>query len=361
MVIIATRYEQLNKVAMNINTLTEFLEASQCQYRIYDLGRKVAKIGNKDFQKIAHNDLPYPFPIQQHAFIAITFWQVGKQQDHFIWFLKMPVDEQGFLKITAQSSFIKMVVAAMGKDLTADIGKELQESLASNPFIFKPSAEKLAIFNATINAAFIRPASSFYPAALNYFSGKNSWSEWQTLGIQGIADISARLSYDNNQQNLINALPHLPAQPLQSLALCLEHQTDIGTELATAIANQAEIELQADRQENAILLLRALASAPAVGISKTLLENQFASTLVYNEHWYVGIAGRLWQLLEDETLLNRFFESLANHHISLFPQLFTDLVAIPALRDKVLKQLRLSVRSPALSEAIGILFSGVKS
>lgn len=346
---------------MNINTLTEFLQASQCQYRIYDLGRKVTKIGNKDFQKIAHNDLPYPFPIQQHAFIAITFWQVGKQQDHFIWFLKMPVDEQGFLKITAQSSFIKMVVEAMGKDLTAEIGKELQELLASNPFIFKPSAEKLAIFNATINAAFIRPASSFYSQAVDYFSGKTHWSEWQTLGIQGIADICTRLSYDNNQQSLIDALPHLPAQPLQSLALCLEHQTEISSELASAIAKQAQVELQADHQENAILLVRALASAPAVGITKTLLEQQFSSALVYNEHWYVGIAGRLWSQLEDETLLNRFFESLANHHKALFTQLFSDLVAIPALRDKVLKQLRVSVRSPALSEAIGLLFSGVKS
>ena len=347
---------------MNINTLTDFLEQSQCQCRIYDLGRKVAKISNSDFKKIEHNDLPYPYPIQQHAFIALTFWQVSRQQqEHFIWFLKMPLDEQGFLKITAQTSFLKMVVEAMGEDLTANISKELQESLASNPFVFKPSAEKLAIFNAAINTSFIRPASSFYPAALSYFSGSTSWDEWQTLGIQGVADLAARLAYDNNQQNLINALPYLPQQPLQSLALCLENQEQIGTELATAIAKQADIELQKDHQDSAILLLRALASAPAVGITQALLEKQFSSQLIYNEHWYIGIAGRLWHLLEDETLLNRFSEALANHHAALFPELFVDLVAIPALREKVLKQLRLSARSPALSEAIGMLFSGVKN
>ena len=347
---------------MNMNTLTDFLEQSQCQCRIYDLGRKVTKISNSDFKKIEHNEQPYSYPIQQHAFIAITFWQAGKQQQaHFIWFLKMPLDEQGLLKITAQTSFLKMVVDAMGNDLTANISKELQESLASNPFIFKPSAEKLAIFNAAINSSFIRPASSFYPAALNYFSGTTSWNEWPVLGIQGIADLAARLTYDNNQQNLINALPHLPQQPLQSLALCLENQQQISTELATAIAKQADLELQNNHQDNAILLLRALASAPAVGISKALLEKQFSSKLIYNEHWYVGIAGRLWNLLEDETLLNRFFEALANHHAALFPQLFIDLVAIPSLREKVLKQLRLSARSPALSAAIGVLFSGVKN
>lgn len=347
---------------MNMNTLTDFLEQSQCQYRIYDLGRIVTKISNSDFKKIEHNEHPYPYPIQQHACMALTFWQVNKQQqEHFVWFLKMPLDEQGLLKITAQTSFLKMVVEAMGKDLTADISKELQESLASNPFIFKPNAEKLAIFNAAINSSFIRPASSFYPAALSYFSGATSWDEWPVLGIQGIADLAARLTYDNNQQNLINALPHLPQQPLQSLALCLENQQQISTDLATAIAKQADLELDNNNQDNAILLLRALASAPAVGISKALLEKQFSSELIYNEHWYVSIAGRLWRLLEDETLLNRFFETLANHHAALFPQLFIDLVAIPTLREKVLKQLRLSARSPALSAAIGVLFSGVKN
>ena len=145
---------------MNINTLTDFLEQSQCQFRIYDLGRKVTKISNRDFKKFEHNDLPYPYPIQLHAFIAITFWQVS-QQEHFIWFLKMPIDEQGFMSIPAQTSFIKMVVEAMGKDLTANISKEQQEFLASNPFIFKPNTEKLAIFNAAINSGFVRPPSSF--------------------------------------------------------------------------------------------------------------------------------------------------------------------------------------------------------
>jgi hypothetical protein len=347
---------------MNINTLTAFLEQAQCQFRIYDLGRKVTKISNSAFQKIAENKLPYPYPIQQHAYIALTFWQVNKQlQDHFIWFLKLPVDEQGLLSITSQTSFIKLVVEAMGEDLTADISKDLQDRLASNPFIFKPAAEKLAIFNAIMNTNFVRPASTFYPAAVSYFSAQTHWSEWRELGIQGIADLCARLNYDNNQQILIDALPHLPQQPLQSLALCLEHQHDISTDLASAIAKQAEIELNADHQENAILLLRALSSAPAVGITKALLIQQFNSTLIHNEHWYVCIAGRCWSLLEDETLLNRFLEALANNHASLFTQLFADLVAIPSLREKVLKQLRLSARSPALSQAIGVLFSGTQN
>ncbi|WP_166372151.1 DUF3549 family protein [Psychromonas sp. SA13A] len=370
---------------MSMNTLTDFLEQAQCQYRAYDLGRIVQKINNSEFQKIAKNEMAYPFPIQQHAFIALTFWQVADQKEHFIWFLKMPLDEQGLIKITAQTSFIRMVVEAMGEDLTADVSDKLQERLASNPFVFKPSAEKLAIFNANINSAFIRPASSFYAPIQHYFSGQGDWQDWQNLGLQGFADLAARLDHDNNQQKIIDALDYLPEQPLQTLSLCLENQTQISNDLAISIAQQANKRLQQGQETSAILLLRALASSTASATEnnlesdiesssasslenkneqatiKQLLNDQFSSQLIHQADWYITIAGRCWKQLEDETLLNRYFESLANHHKALFPQLFADLVAIPSLRDKVLKQLRLTARSPALSEAIGLLFSGLKA
>lgn len=341
---------------MNMNTLSDFLDQSKCQYQIYDLGRKVTKIDNGDFKKIEHNEAPYPYPIQLHAFMAITFWRSSKAQEHFIWFLKMPIDEQGFIKISAQTSFIKMVIEAMGKDLTADVSKDLQERLASNPFLFKPNTEKLAILNAKLNIDFVRPASSFYQDSVDYFSGATSWDEWQNLGFQGIADLTTRLSYDNNQQHLINALPFLPQQPLQSLVLCLEHQS-ISADLAGVLSQQAE---QSADEERAILFLRSLAGYPAIDITKALLEKQLNSNLIHNANWYITIAGRLWHTLTDETLLNRFLEALANHQAPLFTPLFSDLVAIPLLRDKVLKQLRLPARSPALSQAIGSLFASTK-
>ena len=345
---------------MNMNTLTDFLEQAQCQYRVYDLGRLVQKINNSEFQRITSNHQAYPFPIQQHAFIALTFWQVATQKEHFVWFLKMPLDEQGLMTITAQTSFIRMVVEAMGENLTADMSDKLQERLASNPFVFKPSTEKLAIFNANINSSFIRPPSSFYPDIQTYFSNTSTWDDWHVLGFQGFADLAARLNHDNNQQKIIDALEFLPEQPLQTLALCLENQSDIGAALAEKIAQQAAKRLQLGQDITATLLLRAIASANAKGITKQLLSDQLSSDLIKSADWYVAVAGRCWTHLEDETLLNRYFEALANNHLTLFPQLFADLVAIPTLRDKVLKQLRLTARSPALSQAIGLLFTGLK-
>lgn len=346
---------------ININTLTDFLEQANTQFCVYDLGRKVSEISNTDFVTICSNKKPYPYPIQKQAYFALTFWQVSTKKEHFIWFLKIPLDEKGLLKISAQTSFIQSVIGAMGHDLTAKINKQQQQHLAQNPFIFKPNTEKLAIFNALINTIFVRPPSLFYNTAHSYFSGKNTWSAWENIGIQGIADICARLNTDNNQQHLINAIKLLPQQPLQSLALCLESQKDINPPLAKVIAQQARIELENDHPNNAILLLRAISNASDKNIFNALLDEQFKSTLIHNPHWYISIVGRCWHHLEDDSRLNQFFEALATHQSSLFSALFTDLVAIPLLREKVLKQLRLNTRSNALSEAIGHLFSSINN
>jgi len=344
-----------------MNTLSDFLTQAKCQFRVYDLGRLVQKINNTDFQKVTQAQTPYPYPIQQQAFFAITFWQLTRQKEHFVWFLKMPLDEQGLMKITAQTSFIRMVVEAMGEDVTATMNDKLQERLASNPFVFKPNTEKLAIFNAAINQHFVRPASAFYAPTQQYFSAQTEWEDWQRLGLQGFADLAARIDHDNNQQYIINALDSLPEQPLQTLALCLENQHNLSTEFVEQLALQASKRLQQGQQATAILLLRAMASAKAQGVAKQLILSQLSSDLVHQADWYIAVAGRCWSLLEDESLLNRYFEALANHQLTLFPQLFADLVAIPALRDNVLKQLRLTARSPALSNAIGLLFAEVKS
>ena len=347
---------------MQTNTLSDFLTTSQCQFRVYDLGRKITKISNSVFNKIDSNNQPYPFPIQKHAFLAIVFWQTKKQQnEHFIWFLKIPLDEQGLLKITAQTSFIKMVIEAMGEDLTTEISSKLQERLASNPYVFKPSTEKLAVLNSKMNTAFIRPASSFYSSTQQYFSGLTPLDSWQHLGLQGIADVCERLDRDDNQVNLIKIIPSLPEELLKSLAICLEHVNDLSPTLTAVIAKQAESECNKRNEALAILLLRAISSSPATGITKALIEQQLSSPLIYNPHWYISVAGRVWTQLEDEVLLNKFLEALANHQADIFADLFSDLVAIPTLRDNVLKQLRQPVRSPALSNAIGTLFSNVKA
>ena len=342
-----------------MTTLSEFLTSAQCQFQAYDLGRKVVKIPKDEFRLVQLNRKAYPYPIQQQAYFAVTFWTVTETKTHFVWFVKIPIDEQGLLSRTAQAQFIKIIKEVLGSNIAVNLTQEQEKKLANNPFTFKPNLEKQAIFNAINNVAFARPPSSFYNDSVRYFSNETPWNEWQEIGIQGVADVSCRLNQDDNLANIIRAIPHLPEQPLQSLCLCLEHQTNLDSVLVKTLATQASMDLNNGYQDSAILLMRAASGAQDISLLENLFLQQLSSELMYEPYWYVGVSGRLWRIFENETLLNRFFEALASHHPQLFPQLFGDLVAIPLLRTKVLAQLRLSSRSPELSDAMGLLVSNI--
>ena len=57
----------------NIATLSELLNLSASQYRLYDIGRLVSKLPKEQFEKVELNQIPYPSPAQGCACIAIAF------------------------------------------------------------------------------------------------------------------------------------------------------------------------------------------------------------------------------------------------------------------------------------------------
>jgi len=70
----------------HINTLSEFLSKSQSQYRVFDMGRRVQKLSSDTFADFEDAKVPYPYPLQQHAWIAILFWNKQQSNQHYIWF-----------------------------------------------------------------------------------------------------------------------------------------------------------------------------------------------------------------------------------------------------------------------------------
>ncbi|XQW86168.1 DUF3549 family protein [Thalassotalea piscium] len=87
-----------------IDTISDLLTLSNSQYRVYDIGRKIDKITKEQFSKIEANQLPYPFPSQGHAHLALAFWQ--KEAKHpYLWFVKLPLDERGLLNQGARNHF----------------------------------------------------------------------------------------------------------------------------------------------------------------------------------------------------------------------------------------------------------------
>ncbi|AIU67575.1 DUF3549 family protein [Vibrio coralliilyticus] len=333
-----------------IHTLSQLLTNSECQYQVYDLGRRIKHIDSKVFADVEKGLQPYPFPLQRKAHLAIAYWNEHKQP--WIWFLKFELDERGLLKQADVGNFIKYVVEAMGTRLSQEMTEEQQQKLSNNPYTYKPAEDKMAVFHSQIRAQLDLPCSQYYEHAQHYFSGGLGWDKWQTVGLQGVTDICARLGHNQNGVNLRKALKHLPNEPLYALLGALDH-TPLPDKLAERLQ---EIALeQIDSNDPDIFLLGALARALSganTSYSGVILDKILASPRLSHQEVLIGVAGRSWHLLRDPQRAQQFLLRLAQTgNQALFNQLFADLVMLPELR-MVLLPLLHSAPSQELAEAL---------
>lgn len=335
-------------------TISELLNISGSQYRIYDIGRKIEKISKADFEKIEDNRLPYPSPSQGHAFVAIAFWQKDSPGP-YLWFVKLPLDERGLLVQASRDHFVAIIVEALGSDLSVDPSSRQEELLKSNPYHFTPSQYKLAFLNSLLKIAIKQPASEFFTSAKSYIEGKVAWDNWHNIGVQGLTDVVARVE-DVPHKTIADALPHLPEQVLLPLCSALEN-VSLAPELIEQIIEQLQADTLATTTQSA--LTRALASSCqhpyVINHFSTLLTSK---EIALNEELLIIIAGRCWQVLQMPALMMAFLEALVcAEEQQLFPSIFKDLVAIPQIRPILFQCMRDPSRSDALGKAIGLLFN----
>ncbi|QOL25123.1 DUF3549 family protein [Thalassotalea sp. LPB0316] len=342
-----------------IDTISDLLNFSGSQFRVFDIGRRIDKISKTDFEKIETCQLPYPFPIQGHAHIAIAFWQKSSKTP-YLWFIKLPLDERGLLNQGARNHFIAIIVEALGNDLTVDPTEQQEELLKSNPYHFTPAQYKLASLNAKLTVELKQKASSYYEHAQHYFSGNLGWDDWQSLGVQGIADFAARLSNNENEQALINALAHIPLQVFSVLASALENEALSAKMIERLIKRYHSAQTPDEKQQ----ALRALASncqhPHVVALIASLLsaENRAQSQVLLPADLLIIISGRCWQALAQGDMMMLYLEQLAKlNDTNLFSAIFKDMVSIPLLRHIVLAAIRSENRSEQLAKAIGQLFN----
>ncbi|MBE3878726.1 DUF3549 family protein [Vibrio parahaemolyticus] len=315
----------------NIQTLTQLLKNSHCEYQIFDLGRRIKTIDSQLFADVEKGLCSYPYPMQRKAHLAIAYWNEQKQP--WIWFLKFELDERGLLKQSDIGNFIKYVVEAMGTRLSEEMSEEQQQKLSNNPYTFKPSEDKMAVFHSQVRANLDLPTSQYYEHTQHYFTGGLGWENWQTVGLQGITDIAARLGKEQNAVTLRKALNHLPNEPLYALLGALEH-VNLQERLAQRIAEKAQQEIHCTEPDLFLLsaLTRALAGAPTE-VSLPVLEAILQSPRLSHQEVLIGIAGRAWHLLSDAKIAEQFLLRLAQTgNQTLFNQLFADLVMLPELR-----------------------------
>ena len=334
-----------------IGTISELLKLSGTQYRVFDIGRKITKLSKTHFEKIEHNQMPYPFPAQGHAWLALTFWQ-KQSAEPFLWFVKLPLDERGLLNQGARNHFIAIIVEALGSDLSVDPTEKQEELLKSNPYHFTPAGYKLSSLNSIIKAELKQAASIHYESVQQFISGQQDWSQWHNLGLQGIYDFAARLSAPNNTESLVKHLGKLPEQVLFPLCIALENK-ELPHELSIKIIDAASQETD---ENKALHLARALSGSISQAKVKQYFSGQVKASL--SEEWLITLAGRCWELFEDQAILTDYLEQLAaTNDMELFTAIFKDLVAIPLVRTHIFMSMRSPSRSDKLAKAIGTLFN----
>jgi len=344
----------------NINSISEFLLQAGSQYRIFDMGRRVQKISTELFLDFEHGNSPYPFPIQQHALIAVLFWNKNQNDNHYVWFLKLPLDEQGLLMQSARNQFLELVVTALGNSMQQQPDKEQQSALDHNPLIFKPSEQKLAAFTSQSRLAMELPVSQYMAPALSYLADKANYQQWQELGFQGLADIASRLNENDNLDIVVNAISSLPAEPFCALCCSLENSA-IAKPLATELLAILSDALATNNISIAIHALRALSHATDKSQQQAAFELALNSELIKQQLDVVVIlAARYWAVLDSTQAAVSYLEAVVevSDEADIFHQLFSDLVAIPHTRMHFLNALRHPQRSNKLASAIAQLIGG---
>jgi hypothetical protein len=324
-------------------TLTEFLQQTGAEVHVYDLGRRVVEIPVEDMLAIERQQMPYPQPFLRSASLGILFYYLddaGNSKDQQIWFLKFPLDEQGLLNQVARDDFLRRIIEQLADQLSRP-ENEAPTMPEDNPHGFTPREDRMACFHAKIAKQLGHAPSQYCAHALEYFSGSAGFEQWNFVGLQGIADVAARLDEDDNLATIINAIPHLPATPLAALCSCLENEA-IDPELGKVLGTRLQHALQESDTNTVAAVIRGLSH----GSDQSILNKAIYSTLEtengVNVEVLATIAGRAWQSLQDSNIRRAFLQSLSRCEAGqrAFDHIMADLMFMPGLRQPLLDELR---------------------
>lgn len=344
----------------DISSLSQLLRQSGGQVRFFDMGRRVQKLSTEQFEKIENQQTPYPYPYLQHAWIALMIWNPKNKEQGAAWFLKLPLDEQGFLIQAVRDDLLSRLLKNAGGILQHEkTGEMPEDALKDNPFSFKPDQEKMALFHAYSTLASSEPASQYYEHAEQYFAGQIGFDNWQSLGYQGIADLVVRHEKSNNSKLLTKAIPLLPDVPFEVLCTCIE-SIEPDHQLFEALSLRAEqtLERGTASANHIAAITRGISNARNTPRKQEIINKILQSDYALEAEVIVSIATRCHEALQEPATLHLFLEKLAIGKAGQagFSRVLSDLMFMPALRALILMQFRNEERSEALSQAIGEMF-----
>jgi hypothetical protein len=334
-----------------INTISEFLLHAGTDYRIFDMGRAIRPLSSQLFLDLELGSKAAPYPRQQHAWFGIVFFNKGLSQEHFIWFVKLPLDEQSKIVSAARNQFLQIVAEALGLELEKKTGHNKAE-LPENPFTFIPNQQQLANFNSISRRSLGLPPSQYFSYAKQYMQAPEQL-DWKKITVQGLADLGAAVNDEPIQTLLFQQFPHLTYEVKLALCETLENHP-INNQTATFLVD--EWRRQKSDQRYLLATTRALSQSISSDLVMSFLREVLNQKEFIDNDLLVLIAARHWQALEDKALMSLFMQHLSNADAALFVGLFRDLVQIPSCRQLMLNVLRWPEKDPALLRAIEILF-----
>ena len=338
-----------------VEGITGFFKYVGAEARYFDLGRRIQKLSKSDFEKADLLSAPYPLPYLRHAWLGVVFWTKENQSSPMVWSLKLPLDEQGFLAPGDRDKFLQQLLFSIGNNIkAAQMGQKLNAVLENNPYAFTLPEDRQAAFHAKVSAALIRPPSRFYDATKNYLSAPSD-DGWQSLGIQGLADIAAR--WQEHKTLLCTALTKLPAPAFVGFAQLLEHEA-IDVKLTQVRIDRLEQELILPIPSNSLIAaaIRGMSHSQAKGLRQQALIKSMALMTEADVEVVAALASRCSGDLANVELGLQFLELLAKLGHENFIQVIADLMALTELRHHLMQALRHPERSETLVAAIGALF-----
>lgn len=340
--------------ATSINTISEFLLHAGTEYRVFDMGRGIKSMSHQEFIDFENNITPASHPRNGSVWFGIVFWNKQLNHEHYIWFIKLPIDENGLLIAATRNQFLEIVVTALGNNL--EHAQSRQAELPENPFVFQPPQQQMADFNALSKASLGIESKNGSDRVRQYLQAP-SVQDWRGLSVQDISNFSVQLTQHTSEQRLLaKNLSLLSPQFLTSLCSSLENIT-VDKELCLALIKLA-------RETNEPLakstLIRALCAQSEIEV-QAFIDEQLESEAIPIEVLIV-IAGRLWSVLYDKNRLQLFMQrtAQADNSFELFKGLYSDLVQLPVLRQALHALIRSPDKPNALTLAVGALFSNYK-
>ncbi|TXR53929.1 DUF3549 family protein [Reinekea thalattae] len=255
---------------MNAPSLSGFLSLIGTEYQLFDLGVQVRRIPKNTLEILDHG-FRYPQPHLGFAWLAIFTWQADALERNNLWFLKLPLDEQGCLLPAVHGELVRRLYQAIQ---TKD-NDERRRLLSDHGFQFTPDNNKMAAMHSAVTHQLNLPASPYLAPAMDYFLQTETDIDWTKLGLQGLSDLVERC-LPKHEQQLIDNLEKIEDAPLIALVNQMQHRR-ISEPMALALCDEA---LRRNIDELTEATLRGISQAENLPAITELFQTQLAENSI---------------------------------------------------------------------------------